>query len=420
MSLSPTFGLLSVSTPFGEIAYRQTGAGPAAVFLHGLFLNGDLWRHQLDALSDLRRCIAIDLLANAASPCPPPGEFSITTQADMVLALVDALDIGSFDLVGNDSGGAIAQIVVARVPGRVRTLTLTNCDAHDNWPPAAFAPIHDMANAGTLADGLAALAADPALALASLASGFEHPDDLSDEFVSAMFSPFADPAKAAAVQDYVKHMEPSVTVAIRDQLARLLVPTLVVWGTADEFFDVTWARWLQATIPGAVGLVELDGAKLLFPFERPDQLNRELRQLWTNSELHTALNEYLHAWNDHDLDRVMSRHSPDTVFSLRTGDLRHEGTAAVRARFEHDLAAWPDVHWTPLRRTIAGNVCIVESTMTATAGVPIEALGFRMQAGTPVHGTCVDILTVTDDGMITRKDTYLDVTELLGSRAGVP
>jgi pimeloyl-ACP methyl ester carboxylesterase len=82
------------------------------------------------------------------------------------------------------------------------------------------------------------------------------------------------------VQGYVARMDSSVTVAIRDDLAAFLHPTLIVWGTADEFFPVRWARWLAATIPGTVRCVEVQGAKLLFPTERPETLNEELRALW--------------------------------------------------------------------------------------------------------------------------------------------
>jgi pimeloyl-ACP methyl ester carboxylesterase len=97
-----------------------------------------------------------------------------------------------------------------------------------------------------------------------------------------MFAPFADLAKASAVQDYVAAMDSSVTVAIRDKLAALQVPTLVVWGTADEFFDPSWGRWLEEVIPGTVRRTELDGAKLFFPAERWQEFNLELRWLWSN------------------------------------------------------------------------------------------------------------------------------------------
>ena len=64
------------------------------------------------------------------------------------------------DLVGNDSGGGIAQIFAAMHPQRVRSLTLTDCDTHDNWPPEAFKPFLAMAAAGGLRDALEAMLAD--------------------------------------------------------------------------------------------------------------------------------------------------------------------------------------------------------------------------------------------------------------------
>src|SRR4051794_29935598 len=53
----------SVDTASGRISYRECGAGPVALFVHGVLLNGHLWRHQLAGLSDIRRCLAPDLLA---------------------------------------------------------------------------------------------------------------------------------------------------------------------------------------------------------------------------------------------------------------------------------------------------------------------------------------------------------------------
>jgi pimeloyl-ACP methyl ester carboxylesterase len=276
----------TVETRFGDIAYLETGGDldPTALFIHGVFLNADLWRGQIDGLADVRRCLALDLLAHGESATPASGTLTVSLQAEMVLAFLDAMGLDDVDLVGNDSGGAIAQLVVAQAPDRARSLTLTNCDTHDNWPPAAFAPIHDLARAGTLAAALGALITDPATARGIMASSFEHPDSLSDEVLSGFFAPFAQDEKAQAVQEYVAGMDNAVTVDIRDDLAQFRSPTLIVWGTADEFFDVAWARWLAATIPGTVRSVELAGAKLFFPLERPEEFNRELRSLWAESE----------------------------------------------------------------------------------------------------------------------------------------
>jgi pimeloyl-ACP methyl ester carboxylesterase len=274
----------TASTGLGDVAYLEAGSGPAAVFIHGVFLNGDLWRRQLEGLADIRRCLAVDLLAHGGSALPATGTLSVGLQAEMIVEFLDALGLESVDLVGNDSGGAIAQLVVARAPERIRTLTLTNCDTHDNWPPAAFASVHDMATAGVLAGALGALALDPAAARAAVASGFESPDLLSDETIAGFFAPFgASAKKAEAVQSFVAGMDHSVTVAIRDDLARFDAPTLIVWGTGDQFFDVAWSRWLAETIAGTVRRVELEGAKLFFPAERPEDFNRELRTLWTQT-----------------------------------------------------------------------------------------------------------------------------------------
>ena len=85
---------------------------------------------------------------------------------------------------------------------------------------------------------------------------------------------------AVAVQNYVAGMDNSVTVAIRDDLTRLLTPTPIVWGAAGTFFDVAWAPWLATTIPGTVGCVEIPQGRLFHPFERPEVVNQQLTQLW--------------------------------------------------------------------------------------------------------------------------------------------
>jgi uncharacterized protein (TIGR03435 family) len=86
-------------------------------------------------LCDIRRNIAVDLLAHGDTEVAPDQDLSVTANAKMLNQFLDALDIDCVDLVGNDSGGGIAQIFAALYPERLRSLTLTDCDAHDNWPP---------------------------------------------------------------------------------------------------------------------------------------------------------------------------------------------------------------------------------------------------------------------------------------------
>src|SRR5262245_46809940 len=99
----------SVSTPFGEIAYVEIGAGPVALFVHGVFLNSALWRTTIDALGGERRCIAIDLPAHGATRTHPGTDLSLAGLCRVLTAFCDALNLGPLDLVGNDTGGALCQ-----------------------------------------------------------------------------------------------------------------------------------------------------------------------------------------------------------------------------------------------------------------------------------------------------------------------
>src|SRR5712675_1205453 len=92
----------SVETPSGRISYASAGSGPAALFVHGVVLNKHLWRHQLAGLSDVRRCIAVDLLAHGDTEIVPDQDVSVTANAKMLKEVLDALKIDQVDLVGND------------------------------------------------------------------------------------------------------------------------------------------------------------------------------------------------------------------------------------------------------------------------------------------------------------------------------
>src|SRR4051812_13029886 len=118
----------TVETPSGTVSYVEQGTGPVALFVHGVLLNGYLWRKQLEALSSARRCIAVDLLAHGETRIQPGQDVSVTANATMLAQFLDAMRIDRVDLVGNDSGGGIAQIFAANHPQRIRSLALTNCD----------------------------------------------------------------------------------------------------------------------------------------------------------------------------------------------------------------------------------------------------------------------------------------------------
>ena len=275
-----TTPIRSIETPSGRISYAEAGSGPVALFVHGVLLNKHLWRHQMAGLSDIRRCIAVDLLAHGDTEIEPSQDVSMTANANMLREVLDALQIDKVDLVGNDTGGGVAQIFAALNPDRVRTLTLTDCDTHDNWPPEAFKPFVDMAVAGGLSDTLNAMLADKAIyrSPGALGPAYEQPEDVSDEDIEIYLRPLVrNEQRTRDLQRFVAAWDNKHTVVIEPRLRQLQAPTLIVWGTDDVFFPVKWAYWLANRIPGAKPPVELAGARIFFPEERAEAFNQLLR-----------------------------------------------------------------------------------------------------------------------------------------------
>src|SRR5262245_42486115 len=149
-----------VDLPSGRIAYVEEGEGPAALFIHGWSLNGYQWRGALNRLQTHRRCIAPDMMSMGWTETPEAQEISPATQAAMLGQLLDKLGIESVDLIGNDSGGLTAQLFLAKYPGRVRSLLLTNCDVDENSPPPQFVPFIEKARQGTLVNEFVVQQAD--------------------------------------------------------------------------------------------------------------------------------------------------------------------------------------------------------------------------------------------------------------------
>lgn len=121
----------------GRIEYQDTGgSGPILVLLHGLLMNGSLWSGVVDRLGNDFRCIVPTLpLGGHTEPMKPGADCSMQALGHCVVEFLDALDLRDVVLVGNDTGGALAQVAVADDPTRIAKLVLISCDAFDNLPP---------------------------------------------------------------------------------------------------------------------------------------------------------------------------------------------------------------------------------------------------------------------------------------------
>jgi pimeloyl-ACP methyl ester carboxylesterase len=283
----------TVETAFGEFTYLEIGDGPPAVFVHGVFVSAYFWRHVMAEVCDGRRCIAYNLPGHGGSHVPPDQDLSLAAQGEMLEGFCEALGLEDIDLVANDTGGAIAQIFAARRPDLLRTLTLTNCEVHDLVPSPDPLPklALEMAERGELAPMLAEQGMELEFARGELGLGvgFEHPEHLTSEDVRGYLEPhFSTVENAREIERTLLALDPDDLLAVEPDLKKLQVPTLIAWGTGDRFFDVKWAHWLGDTIPGTRNVVEVEGAGLFWPAERPQELVPHLREHWsTTSERRT-------------------------------------------------------------------------------------------------------------------------------------
>jgi pimeloyl-ACP methyl ester carboxylesterase len=277
-----------LETRSGPASYIDTGGtGRPALFVHGLATSSYLWRHVIGQLDGQRRCVAVDLPLHGHTPAAAGQDFSLPGLARFVADCCDALALTDIDLVANDTGGAVAQVFAARHADRLHTLTLTNCEAHDNVPPrglrAAYllARMDQLARIGLLARIAPRLARNPEARRHFYRAGYQDAASLPDDIARAWLEPLIGTAERAD-----RYLRLFTSIRARDLLAaepalkRLHVPTLVVWGTGDAFFRAKWAYWLRDTIPGVTEVVELEGARLFFPDERATEFSAALRRHW--------------------------------------------------------------------------------------------------------------------------------------------
>jgi haloalkane dehalogenase len=275
-------------TRFGDVAYVSQGSGRAVLLLHGFPLNSFQWRGAIEILAPHAQCIAPDFLGMGHSDVAADQDLGPETQADMLVALLDVLGIARADVIANDSGGAVAQLLTVRHPQRVRSLLLTNCDTELQCPPPAMRPVIELAKQGNFVDQwLAPWLANPGLARSDQGIGGlcyadrAHP---TDEALRMYFDPpVGSPPRKAALHRYAAALERNALTGIAPALRASRVPTRVVWGMADTIFDTTNADYLERSFGNSHGVRRLPDARLFWPEERPALIAAQARILWQSA-----------------------------------------------------------------------------------------------------------------------------------------
>lgn len=131
-----------IHLPQGTIRYRDTGTGGTLLFVHGVAVNGELWRKVAPRLSKEFRCVVPDFpLGSHTLPMKRDDDLTPPGLARLIVDFMDALDLRNVTLIGNDTGGALAQMVAASYPERLERLVLVSCDLYEYFFPPLIRPL---------------------------------------------------------------------------------------------------------------------------------------------------------------------------------------------------------------------------------------------------------------------------------------
>ena len=262
----------TVELPQGSIRYREAGTGDPIVFVHGLLVNSRLWDPAVEHLRKDFRCILPELpLGSHRTPMNPDADLSTPALADLVAAFITELGLERVTLVGNDTGGAICQLVATRHPEVIGRLVLTNCDMYEKFPPKMFAYLGLLAR---VPGGLAAAAQTQRikpmrrspLAFGALAKNLD--DDVLEDWVRPGLD---NPEIRRDTAKVIRGIDPKYTIQAAKDLERFTAPTLFAWAEADRFFKVEMAERLSSSMPDAK-LVRIPDSRTFVSLDQPEAL----------------------------------------------------------------------------------------------------------------------------------------------------
>lgn len=259
-----------ITLPQGTVSYRDVGAGPTLVFMHGLWVNGDVWRNVADALQPNYRCVVPDLpLGSHTYPLGHGVDLTPSGVAQLMVDFMNALDLRDVTLVSHDTSNAFAQVLVTEHPARVARLVMAPGDAFWNFLPPAIRPMGWI-----MRSPAAALAVSHfwhtkmgrALIMLPLAKHRVPPAILESNFAPATLSE----GVRDNLVEVMRHAKPSVTRRAARTLHRFSGPTLIVWNQSHTIiFPRRHAYQLAARLPHAqVQLV--DDAFAFIPEDQPE------------------------------------------------------------------------------------------------------------------------------------------------------
>ncbi len=256
----------------GTVQYLDSGDGPTLLFIHGLLVNGEMWRKVYRPLSAHFRCIVPTLpLGGHTEPMHENADLSPLGIAKLIHDLMAALNLRDVTIVACDTGGALTQLVVVNYPERVARLVLTNCDAFENFLPPVLRPFQTLFR---LPGGVSFFALTLRLRpVQKLLYALLAHARLEPRVGESYFRGFIrNPAVRRDTKKFGLGIANRYTLEAAKRFSEFHKPVLVAWGEDDWIFPLRFGERLAKAFPDA-RLERVKGSKTFVAEDQPEILS---------------------------------------------------------------------------------------------------------------------------------------------------
>jgi pimeloyl-ACP methyl ester carboxylesterase len=272
---SAPVGLEEVDLQQGRLAYRAAGpaasSSPPVVFAHGVLVDARLWEAVAEHLAaeGIRSYAPTLPLGAHQLPMNPDADLSPRGIAQLMLDFIAALGLTDVTIVGNDTGGAICQVLLGADTSRIGAAVLTNCDAFGTFPPRALAPLFQALRHPGLVACLA-----PALRLdkvrhGPLAYGPLSSTPIDRGLTRAWVQPLASKDIRRDLAKFARGVHPRVLLDAATRFGQFTGPVRILWGEDDPYFRIKLAMQLREAFPNAT-LTTVPAGRTFLPLDHPD------------------------------------------------------------------------------------------------------------------------------------------------------
>jgi pimeloyl-ACP methyl ester carboxylesterase len=264
--------MTEIGIPAGVLDIEYRGSGDPVLFINPFMTSSLHWRKLVPRLEAHMRCITPTFpMGSHRRAMRGDADLSPPGLAKIVVDILDALGIEQATLVGNDTGGAVAQITAATYPERVSRLVLLSCDAYDVFPPRMFAYLKPVAAMPGATWVLAQSLRIPAVARLPIAYGWISETPIDPSVVRSYIEPIWQRDIRRDVVKVIKGLDRRYTLDAAQHLRSFDKPVLIAWGAEDRFFPRRLAERLAREIPNAQ-LEIVEGARTFVPEDAPERL----------------------------------------------------------------------------------------------------------------------------------------------------